>query len=707
LQASSIEVSKAFTLLQNEDAALPINDLSMLSEGDMSGNQHSIINSSPFASQIGSGIQEKAKEAVVVSFTPQQKEEALSELRKIAKGLASGSSVLSRSVRTKFQKSPKGIRSSTFGVPQEAYLPSVSSSSSTGEFQNDRVVVPMCKPKVSSAVVKETQAKREDLAQKNGSKVELARDSLNMHESRTSSTAKSSAIPLIEENGEELTTAVFTPLQKRDAIDQLKKIASGLTQAGSLLSKTIPSGSQDDPEISLESESSVEGGCKSLCVDVVLTESNAVLSASFSPLQKERKSFSGTEAYLDSLSHSTFPVGDGISATNSYLDSLTLSSICTGTTGATLEGRNFNTVSLPSKSTTANNQTEDSETLDITSTDSNGRILPFSDDAANAESMETKKSASSPSGRKNSGLRFILTGALSFGVGLGIQQELLNNDNPFAAHIASIQGKVKSVMNANFKATTDIGFDPTDSIGMALDSSEKNVDLQNVATESSVVRNEPKDLASTADESDSLINLEPKGFFEEEVEKGSRMIPKSEDLKTNINQENQASTEDVLEYSKSVFPERTKPPLRNVLNKDDTIIPSSHSSPDGEDVTKAIDGLSSTKYLNFKKLNTGFTVTPNSGPSIITAISITTANDFPERDPVSWQIFGTNDGVNFKEIAEGSMEANNERFHTEIFEFSNGESFTSYKIVFPSVADPLLANSMQVAEVSLIGKTLR
>jgi hypothetical protein len=219
------------------------------------------------------------------------------------------------------------------GTPHEDHPPSASSSSSTGEFQNNVVVVPVDKPKVS-AVIKESQASKEGLAQKNVSKVELDRDSLNMHESRSSSTAQSSAISLIEENGEELTTAMFTPMQKIDAIDQLKKIASGLTKAGYLLSRTIPSGSQDDPKISLESESTVErrydsaikesyievsssqDWCKSLCVDVVPTESNPVVSASFSLLQKERKSFSsfgmtrslsGTEAYLDSLSYTTFP----------------------------------------------------------------------------------------------------------------------------------------------------------------------------------------------------------------------------------------------------------------------------------------------------------------------------------------------------------------------------------------------------------------
>ena len=40
-----------------------------------------------------------------------------------------------------------------------------------------------------------------------------------------------------------------------------------------------------------------------------------------------------------------------------------------------------------------------------------------------------------------------------------------------------------------------------------------------------------------------------------------------------------------------------------------------------------------TKYLNFDKLNTGFTVTPTVGGTLVTGLSLTSANDAPERDP--------------------------------------------------------------------------
>jgi hypothetical protein len=147
-------------------------------------------------------------------------------------------------------------------------------------------------------------------------------------------------------------------------------------------------------------------------------------------------------------------------------------------------------------------------------------------------------------------------------------------------------------------------------------------------------------------------------------------------------------------------------PTIELLSKDDDVIPSSNSFPAGEDATKAIDRLTSTKYLNFDKINTGFTVTPKAGASVISSISITTANDSPERDPATWQILGSNNGVDFTEIAQGSMKANPARFHTETMPFSNTKSYTSYKVIFPTIVDASLANSMQVAEVALYGTTV-
>ena len=70
---------------------------------------------------------------------------------------------------------------------------------------------------------------------------------------------------------------------------------------------------------------------------------------------------------------------------------------------------------------------------------------------------------------------------------------------------------------------------------------------------------------------------------------------------------------------------------------------------------KLVDGQVSTKYLNFDKLNTGFTVSPRSGLTIVSGITLTSANDAPERDPASYTLSGSYDGTNFTDISSGTV----------------------------------------------------
>ena len=124
------------------------------------------------------------------------------------------------------------------------------------------------------------------------------------------------------------------------------------------------------------------------------------------------------------------------------------------------------------------------------------------------------------------------------------------------------------------------------------------------------------------------------------------------------------------------------------------------SPPFGEDVTKAIDGNSGTKYLNFNKTNTGLVV--NTGRnSIANRMDLTTANDFPERDPVNYTIEGSNNGSSWITITSGNIPCNSNRFLTRSFNFTNTTSYSWYRIVFPSLCNVGLANSMQIGEIQL------
>jgi hypothetical protein len=118
-----------------------------------------------------------------------------------------------------------------------------------------------------------------------------------------------------------------------------------------------------------------------------------------------------------------------------------------------------------------------------------------------------------------------------------------------------------------------------------------------------------------------------------------------------------------------------------------------------------------TKYLNLGEANSGFIVTPAAGAKAVTSLQITTANDFPERDPSSFQIYGTNAPILSGENSQGTSEAwtliasgalalPDERFTAgDVVSFANGTAYTSYKVLFPTVKDGELATAMQIGGI--------
>jgi hypothetical protein len=144
------------------------------------------------------------------------------------------------------------------------------------------------------------------------------------------------------------------------------------------------------------------------------------------------------------------------------------------------------------------------------------------------------------------------------------------------------------------------------------------------------------------------------------------------------------------------------PPAFDVTQPGDPIVPTSSNSPDAEGVANAIDNQPTTKYLNFDRLNTGFTVSPRVGPTIVYGLRLTSANDAPERDPVDFALAGSNDGVSFTPIANGFLPPSPSRFWTQAILFSNNVPYRHYRLTFPHVVGPG-GNSMQIAEVELLG----
>jgi hypothetical protein len=150
-------------------------------------------------------------------------------------------------------------------------------------------------------------------------------------------------------------------------------------------------------------------------------------------------------------------------------------------------------------------------------------------------------------------------------------------------------------------------------------------------------------------------------------------------------------------------PEVNSHGIADILRFGDPIIPTSTNSPGGELSPNAIDDNTATKYLNFDKLNTGFTVTPTIGSTRVVGLGLTSANDAPERDPASYILSGSTDGVNFTEISSSSIFPFTARFQHQEIDFDNGNYYTTYRLIFPDVANAAAANSMQIAEVQFYG----
>ena len=133
--------------------------------------------------------------------------------------------------------------------------------------------------------------------------------------------------------------------------------------------------------------------------------------------------------------------------------------------------------------------------------------------------------------------------------------------------------------------------------------------------------------------------------------------------------------------------------------------------PAAEGPNRTIDDNSLTKYLNFSEVNTGVVVSP-ALPSVVTGLRLTTANDAPERDPLTYTLEGTNEGtpqganVVWALIASGNTGLQAvfaRRAQGPMVGFANTIAYNSYRLLFPTVRDSAAANSMQLSEIELFG----
>jgi hypothetical protein len=137
--------------------------------------------------------------------------------------------------------------------------------------------------------------------------------------------------------------------------------------------------------------------------------------------------------------------------------------------------------------------------------------------------------------------------------------------------------------------------------------------------------------------------------------------------------------------------------------------------PAAEPASATIDNNQATKYLNFGRTSVGFVVTPALGATYVTGLRFSTANDSPERDPISFTLEGCNDAdariegfSAWTPIAYGltglSTDPGRNTWQAAGSEasFANTTAYTSYRLLITTVRASS-ANSMQVSEVEFLG----
>ncbi len=172
----------------------------------------------------------------------------------------------------------------------------------------------------------------------------------------------------------------------------------------------------------------------------------------------------------------------------------------------------------------------------------------------------------------------------------------------------------------------------------------------------------------------------------------------------------------------SIWSFTTRDELADITAPGDLVqgVPDNGNWPASEAPALAIDNDVTTKYLHFNgdfepdRGPTGFQITPAVGPTIVTALTFTTANDVPGRDPIAFELYGSNESIDgpYTLIASGDIVdfaqdtawprfATNE---TPIL-FENGTAYAHYQLLFTAIRGPVGGDvdSMQIAEVQLLG----
>src|SRR5262245_55765687 len=123
-------------------------------------------------------------------------------------------------------------------------------------------------------------------------------------------------------------------------------------------------------------------------------------------------------------------------------------------------------------------------------------------------------------------------------------------------------------------------------------------------------------------------------------------------------------------------------------------------SPASEGVANLMDGKTATKYLTYH--STGWLKWKGTSAWKAISYGLTSANDVPGRDPKSWNLQGSIDGVTWTTLDARSGQTFTSRFQKKSYTIATPGSYVYYKLNVTAVVDPSL-NKLQLAEWDLAG----
>ncbi|MBN1412943.1 MAG: carbohydrate-binding protein, partial [Spirochaetales bacterium] len=138
------------------------------------------------------------------------------------------------------------------------------------------------------------------------------------------------------------------------------------------------------------------------------------------------------------------------------------------------------------------------------------------------------------------------------------------------------------------------------------------------------------------------------------------------------------------------------PGQQDITNLGGTVSAQYNDSPGGEEIDKLLDNSSSTKYLTFHA--SGW-VQYSGITAIVNRYTITSANDAAERDPYTWTMQGSNNGLTWITLDSRSGEDFPNRFQLREFSFNNSGSYSYYRLNMTNNSGTIL----QLAEWEIFG----